>query len=169
MTPKIAKIFLSIISAALLSGCFWYEEPWFGDASVVELGGFPCFGIPKGEISDAEKTRISSVSVSQGGRSLWRYSEDNYEKMELAFNSCISYGAVFLDAKPDSINSKAEYGLKPGVIYDVLVRTRQSQNKFNRMFYVSEFCLRYDAEGRVVVFEVKDSQKRICPDVDEIH
>ena len=70
-----ARILFAISLNLTMTGCFWYEDPWFGDALIDSTGKEPCFGIQRSDISDPDKTKISSITVSHGKQDIGRYRE----------------------------------------------------------------------------------------------
>ena len=161
---RVKKIFPSIFPVLLLSGCFWYGDPWEGDALVTQLAGVPCFGLPEKEIVDPKLTKISTVIVSQSDRKLWVYSERDYKNMQLAASACVPYRAGELDDKLSGERSGGENALKSGEIYRVLVRSRRESNKFNRTFYYAYFCFRQQGVGEITIFQLEGEKGYVCPE-----
>lgn len=146
-----------------MTGCFWHEDPWFGDALVNQVDENPCFGLPENEIQDPKKTKISLILVSQGNSKLWRYDEDDYERMVFAANACLTYGSGSI-AK----NASADHGhkLRPGQVYRVLIRTTRAQDSFDRTFYRANFCIQHDSGNRVKIVKFKEFNfdDKVCPE-----
>ncbi|WP_239384249.1 hypothetical protein [Delftia tsuruhatensis] len=161
---KYTGICAVLLPAMLMAGCFWFEDPWFGDASVAQVDGVPCFGMPNKEISDPKKTKISLILVMKGNYNLWKYDENNYKQMILANNTCTPYGTdVFHE--PSSENRVGNISeLTPGDVYRVLIRTTQAQNSFNRTFYYANFCYRRRAGGEMVVYQLESVEGISCPE-----
>ncbi|WP_239384251.1 hypothetical protein [Delftia tsuruhatensis] len=157
-------IFPSTLLALLLSGCFWYEDPWFGEALVTQYSGVPCFGLPKKEIADYETTKISFVVLSQGENELWSYSEKDYGKMRLAASSCIPYTVEALSEKSPAKNIGEIHGLKAGTVYRVLVRSRRENDGFDRTFYRANFCFRRQVDGGIIVMQLASAKEYVCPE-----
>ena len=148
------KLFLTLCLAGLLT-LHAQAAPRVGDAQVRNgKNELPCFTIAEREEQRGGSPDFQAVTVSAGGRVLWRMAMPGERTFPLASSMCIPYGGR-VQALPQTPAAQ----LERGIVYNVQLDTRTGKSVSAPLRYVARFCLERRRDGKPALRQINANDR----------
>ena len=118
-----------------------------GEAEVrTGKNSLPCFTIAEREEERGGNLDFQAVTVTTGGRTVWRMAMPRERTFALAFSMCIPYGG-----RVQALPQTPAAPLASGTVYTVQLDTRPGRNGAAPLRYTARFCMVRDPAGKEVL------------------